>query len=69
MDTELLKIKPAVVLQEPEAGKKRSRSKPQPAVAGGEDIVASIPPQVQQLRAALKGGNISVDTSTGHVRH
>ena len=68
LERELQKIKPAVVLQEPVEGKKRRRSKPQPAVAG-EDIAASIPPQVQQLRAALKGGNESVATSTGSVRH
>ena len=68
LEQELLKIKPAVVLQEPVEGKKRRRSKPQSAVVG-EDIAAPTPPQVQQLRAALKGGKVLVDSSTGNVHH
>ena len=68
LELELQKIKPAVVLQEPVAGKKRRRSKPHPSL-GVEDITAKTSHQVQQLRAALKGGNVAVDASTGSVRH
>jgi len=68
LEHELLKIKPAVVLQAPEAGKKRRRSKQDPS--GGLDALPSTPSQqVQQLRAALKGGNASLDTPTESVRH
>jgi hypothetical protein len=69
LEQELLKIKPAVVLQAPEAGKKRRRSKPQSAVVGEDIATTPTPPQVQQLRAALKGGKVLVDTSTGNVHH
>ena len=69
LERELLKIKPAVVLQEPVAGKKRKRSKLDPSRVA-EDISSTMPsPQVQQLRAALKGGNVDADASTGTVRH
>jgi hypothetical protein len=68
LERELQKIKPAVVLQEPVAGKKRRRSKQDPSVVE-EDLSSTIPHQVHQLRAALKGGNVAVDTSTGSVRH
>jgi len=69
LEQELLKIKPAVVLQEPPAGKKRRRSKQEPSRVV-EDISSTTPsPQVQQLRAALKGSNVDADASTGTVRH
>jgi len=69
LEQELLKIKPAVVLQEPAAGKKRRRSKLDPSRVK-EDISSTMPsPQVQQLRAALKGGNVDADASNGTVRH
>ena len=68
MERELQKIKPAVVLQEPAAGKKRRRSKQEPSRVVG-DIPSTTTPQVQQLRAALKGGNVDADASTGSVRH
>ena len=69
LEQELLKIKPAVVLQEPVAGKKRKRSKLEPSRVV-EDMSSTTPsPQVQQLRAALKGGNVDADASTGTVRH
>ena len=68
LERELQKIKPAVVLQEPATGKKRRRSKPDPS-RGVEDIPSTTPAHVQQLRAALKGGNIDADASTGSVRH
>ena len=69
LEHELLKIKPAVVLQEPATGKKRRRSKPEPSMVA-EDMSSTTPsPQVQQLRAALKGGNVNADASTGTVRH
>ena len=68
LEQELLKIKPAVMLQEPEAVKKRRRSKSQSAVAV-EDITATTPAPVQQLRAALKGNKVLVDSPTGNVRH
>ena len=68
LEQELLKIKPAVVLQEPAAGKKRRRSKQQPSRVA-EDIPSTTTPQVQQLRAALKGGNLDADASTRTVRH
>ena len=68
LEQELLKIKPAVMLQEPEAVKKRRRSKAQSAVAV-EDITATTPAPVQQLRAALKGHKVLVDSPTGNVRH
>ena len=68
LELELQKIKPAVVLQEPAAGKKRRRSKPHPSRVV-EDIPSTTPAHVQQLRAALKGGNVDADASTGSVRH
>ena len=68
LEHELLKIKPAVVLEEPAEGKKRRRSKQEPSRVV-EDIRSTTPPQVQQLRAALKGGNVDADASTGSVRH
>ena len=68
LEQELLKIKPAVVLQEPEAVKKHRRSKSQSAVVE-ENIVATTPAPVQQLRAALKGHKVLVDSPTGNVRH
>ena len=68
LELELQKIKPAVVLQEPAAGKKRRRSKPEPFRVV-EDIPSTTPAHVQQLRAALNGGNVDADTSTGSVRH
>jgi len=68
LEQELLKIKPAVVLQEPAAVKKRRRSKQEPSRVVG-DIPSTTTPQVQQLRAALKGGNVDADASTGSVRH
>lgn len=71
LEQELLKIKPAVVLQGPEAGKKRRRSKSQSALVG-EDMAVTTPPQVQQLRAALKGCKVLLnasDASTGNVHH
>ena len=69
LEQELLKIKPALVLQEPAAGKKRRRSKQEPSRVV-EDMSSTTPsPQVQQLRAALKGGNVDADASTGTVRH
>lgn len=68
LEQELLKIKPAVMLQKPEAVKKRRRSKSQSAVAV-EDITATTPAPVQQLRAALKGNKVLVDNPTGNVRH
>jgi hypothetical protein len=68
LEQELLKIKPAVMLQEPEAVKKRRRSKSQSAVVV-EDITAKTPAPVQQLRAALKGSKVLVDSPTGNVRH
>ena len=70
LELELQKIKPAVVLQEPATGKKRRRSKPDPSM-GVEDIPSTTPAHVQQLRAALKGGNLDADAdaSTGSVRH
>jgi hypothetical protein len=68
LERELQKIKPAVVLQEPATGKKRRRSKPDPSM-GVEDIPSTTPAHVQQLRAALKGGNVAMDTSTGSVHH
>ena len=68
LEQELLKIKPAVVLQEPAAGKKRRRSKLDPSRVA-EDIPSTTPAHVQQLRAALKGGNVDADASTGSVRH
>ncbi|MFA5920803.1 MAG: hypothetical protein WC856_05875 [Methylococcaceae bacterium] len=68
LEQELLKIRPAVLLQAPEAAKKRRRSKPHTSMVV-EDITATTPHQVQQLRAALKGGNVAVDISTGSIRH
>ena len=68
LELELQKIKPAVVLQEPATGKKRRRSKPDPCRVV-EDIPSTTPAHVQQLRAALKGGNVDADASTGSVRH
>ena len=68
LEQELLKIKPAVMLQKPEAVKKRRRSKSQSAVAV-EDITATTPAPVQQVRAALKGNKVLVDSPTGNVRH
>jgi hypothetical protein len=68
LELELQKIKPAVVLQEPTAGKKRRRSKPDPSRVV-EDIPSTTPAHVQQLRAALKGGNVDADASTASVRH
>ena len=68
LERELQKIKPAVVLQEPATGKKRRRSKPDPSMVV-EDIPSTTPAHVQQLRAALKGGNVAMDTSTGSVHH
>ena len=68
LEQELLKIKPAVVLQEPEAVQKHRRSKSQSAVVE-ENIVATTPAPVQQLRAALKGHKVLVDSPTGNVRH
>ena len=68
LEQELLKIKPAVVLQEPAAGKKRRRSKQQPSRVA-EDMPSTTPAHVQQLRAALKGGNVDADASTGTLRH
>lgn len=68
LERELQKIKPAVVLQEPATGKKRRRSKPDPCRVV-EDIPSTTPAHVQQLRAALKGGNVAMDTSTGSVHH
>ena len=68
LEQELLKIKPAVMLQKPEAVKNRRRSKSQSAVAV-EDITATTPAPVQQLRAALKGNKVLVDSPTGNVRH
>ena len=68
LEQELLKIKPAVMLQEPEAVKKRRRSKSQSAVVE-ENIVATTPAPVQQLRAALKSHKVLVDSPTGNVRH
>ena len=68
LEQELLKIKPAVMLQKPEAVKNRRRSKSQSAVAV-EDITATTPAPVQQLRAALKGNMVLVDNPTGNVRH
>jgi hypothetical protein len=68
LELELQKIKPAVVLQEPVAGKKRRRSKLDPSMVA-EDMSSTTPPQVQQLRAALKGGNVDADAATGSVRH
>ena len=68
LERELQKIKPAVVLQEPATGKKRRRSKPDPSM-GVQDIPSTTPAHVQQLRAALKVGNVAVDASTGSVRH
>ena len=68
LELELQKIKPAVVLQEAVAGKKRRRSKPDPSRVV-EDIPSTTPAHVQQLRAALKGGNVDADASTGSVRH
>ncbi|UOA10834.1 hypothetical protein KKZ03_13745 [Methylobacter sp. S3L5C] len=68
LEQELLKIKPAVVLQEPETGKKRRPSKQDTS-----EVLDTLPStrshQVQQLRAALKGGNIKADASTQNVRH
>ena len=61
LELELQKIKPA-------AGKKRRRSKPEPSRVV-EDIPSTTPAHVQQLRAALKGGNVAVDASTGSVHH
>ena len=68
LELELHKIKPAVVLQEAATGKKRRRSIPEPFRVV-EDIPSTTPAHVQQLRAALKGGNVAVDASTGSVRH
>ena len=68
LERELQKIKPAVVLQEPAVGKKRRRSKQEPSRVVG-DIPSTTPPQVQLLRAALKGGNVDADASTRTVRH
>jgi hypothetical protein len=68
LEQELLKIKPAVVLQEPEAVKKHRRSKSQSAVVE-KNIVATTPAPVQQLRAALKCHKVLVDSPTGNVRH
>jgi hypothetical protein len=69
LEQELLKIKPAVVLQEPAAGKKRRRSKQEPSRVAKNMSSITPSPQVQQLRAALKGGNVDADASTGRVRH
>ena len=69
LEQELLKIKPAVVLQEPAAGKKRRRSKQEPSRVAKDMSSITPSPQVQQLRAALKGGNVDADASTGTVRH
>ena len=69
LERELQKIKPVVVLQEPVAGKKRRRSKQEPSRVA-KDMSSTTPsPQVQQLRAALKGGNVDADASTGTIRH
>lgn len=68
LELELQKIKPPVVLQEAVAGKKRRRSKPDPSMVV-EDIPSTTPAHVQQLRAALKGGKVDADASTGSVRH
>ena len=68
LEQELQKVKPAVVLQAPDPGKKRRRSKQQSASVVA-DIPSKIPPQLQQLRAVLKGGNAAEDASTGSVRH
>ena len=59
LERELIKIKPVAVLPEPEV-KKRRRTKKQSETVMVEDASSKIPPQVYQLREALKGNGLSV---------
>ncbi len=67
LEQELLKVKPAMAMQEPAAGKKRRRLK-QPPSDAVEDIPSTTPSQVHQLRAALKGG-LQVNPANESYRH
>ncbi|MDO9103391.1 MAG: hypothetical protein Q7U57_00370 [Methylovulum sp.] len=67
LEQELQKVRPALVVQAPEA-KKRKRTKASEPVVSGENV-SNVPHQVHQLRAALKGGTVKVDNASGIVRH
>ncbi len=68
LEQELQKVKPAVMLPASDSGKKRKRTKAsEPVIPAASTAI--VPPQVQQLRAALKGGNGCLNQSNGLVRH
>ena len=67
LERELLKIKHVAVLPEPET-KKRRRTKKQSETVMVEDVSSKIPPQVYQLREALKGSGLSVPVNDS-ARH
>lgn len=67
LEQELQKVRPAVLVQVPEA-KKRKRTKASEPLVSGENV-SNVPHQVHQLRAALKGGTVKVDNASGIVRH
>ena len=68
LEQELQKVKPAVVIQESNTGKKRRCSKQHPSGVE-EDIPSKTPPQVHQLRAALKAGIVQVEPANENSRH
>jgi hypothetical protein len=67
LERELIKIKPVAVLPEPEV-KKRRRTKKQSEAILVQDIASKVPPQVYQLREALKGSGLSVPVNDS-ARH
>ena len=67
LEQELQKVRPAVLVQAPEAKKRKRTKASEPAAV--EQNLSTVPHQVHQLRAALKGGTVKRDNANEVVRH